>query len=215
MAVRWLRFAPGRFQKLVFLRQTGALEAYAGSSIPVPHSAGGRHELRVPQLTQVDGVIEARETDLPLVVRQARGFGQVVFLAADPELAAAPPVAGTRLLLGKLLDNPPAAAPRKWARAGPSCTTAIPIWPGNCGVRWTSSPASEWSRSGSWWALIGVYIFLIGPGDYLLLRKVLRRMQWTWLTFSAGRRGIRRRRLLGWPTGPRDTRDPPQPVGPG
>jgi len=31
--------------------------------------------------------------------------------------------------------------------------------------------------------LIVLYILLIGPGDYFFLRKVVRRMEWTWLTF--------------------------------
>jgi hypothetical protein len=33
--------------------------------------------------------------------------------------------------------------------------------------------------------LIVGYILLIGPGDYFLLSKVIRRMEWTWLTFPA------------------------------
>ena len=31
--------------------------------------------------------------------------------------------------------------------------------------------------------LIIFYILLIGPGDYFFLRKIVRRMEWTWLTF--------------------------------
>jgi len=34
-------------------------------------------------------------------------------------------------------------------------------------------------------SLIVVYILLIGPGDYFFLRKVVGRMEWTWLTFPA------------------------------
>ena len=36
------------------------------------------------------------------------------------------------------------------------------------------------------WLVAGLivgYILLIGPGDYFFLRKVVRRMEWTWLTF--------------------------------
>ena len=33
--------------------------------------------------------------------------------------------------------------------------------------------------------LIVLYIILIGPVDYLLVKKVLRRMEWTWITFPA------------------------------
>ena len=33
--------------------------------------------------------------------------------------------------------------------------------------------------------LVIVYILLIGPGDYFLLRRLGRGMQWTWITFPA------------------------------
>jgi len=33
--------------------------------------------------------------------------------------------------------------------------------------------------------LIGVYILLIGPGDFFFLKKVIRQMHWSWLTFPA------------------------------
>ena len=33
--------------------------------------------------------------------------------------------------------------------------------------------------------LILIYLLLIGPGDYFLLRKLGGRMTWTWLTFPA------------------------------
>ena len=176
------RFAPGRFQKMVPFPQTDALEAYAGSSVPVPDSAGGRHELRVPHLTQVEGTIEARKLDLPLVIRQARGFGQVVFLAADPELPPFRQWSERGLLLGKLLDNPPPVAQDMdenraimhygYTDLAGQLRSSLDQFPGVGMVPF-------WVVVG----LIGAYIFLIGPGDYLLLRKVLRRMQWTWVTF--------------------------------
>ncbi len=176
------RFAPGRLQKMVFLRQTGAWEAYAGSSIPVPQSTNGRHEIRVPQLMQVKGVVEARETDLPLVVRQARGFGQVVFLAADPELAPLNQWPERGLLLGKVLDNPPPTGQEMgenrsllhygYTDLAGQLRSALDQFP-------TVGLVPFWAVV----ALIGVYIFLIGPGDYLFLRKIVRNMRWTWLTF--------------------------------
>ena len=46
-------------------------------------AAGKAAALRVPRLADVQGTVEAREADLPLVVRTARGFGQVIFVAAD------------------------------------------------------------------------------------------------------------------------------------
>ena len=38
-----------------------------------------------------------------------------------------------------------------------------------------------------------VYILCIGPGDYFFLRKFVRRMEWTWLTFPGHRAAVQRR----------------------
>ncbi|MGA2502106.1 MAG: hypothetical protein ABSH20_30550, partial [Tepidisphaeraceae bacterium] len=71
--------SPGKFQRIFSLRQTASLEAYCASPAPMPRLGPGGEsiELRVPQLTNVEGVVEVREGDLPLVVRRAVGFGQI------------------------------------------------------------------------------------------------------------------------------------------
>ena len=51
--------------------------------------------------------------------------------------------------------------------------------------------------------LIVVYLLLIGPGDYFFLRKLVGRMEWTWLTFPAGRAAGVRWGPTCWPTGSR------------
>ncbi len=40
--------------------------------------------------------------------------------------------------------------------------------------------------------MIIFYILLIGPGDYFFLRKIVRRMEWTWLSFPVIGRGCKR-----------------------
>ena len=57
-------------------------------------------------LSDVQGTVEASDADLPLVIRTARGFGQVIFFAGDldePPLRAWP---DRPLLVGRLLDLP-------------------------------------------------------------------------------------------------------------
>ena len=85
--------------------QTGALESYAGSRTSVPLGDAVK-SLRVPRLVGVRGTIEAHEADLPLIIRTAHGFGQVLFLAADldqPPLSTWP---DRPTLSAKLLDLP-------------------------------------------------------------------------------------------------------------
>ena len=57
----WARFAPGRLQKMVSLRQTGGLEGYCRQQ---QRASCGRRRvaaLAVPRLGGVEGVVEARE----------------------------------------------------------------------------------------------------------------------------------------------------------
>ena len=177
------RFAPGAFDKMSLLAQTGALETYCDVSQPLPGGELGR-ELRAARLREVDGVVEVRENDLPLVVRTARGFGQVVFLALDPDL---PPLShwnGRLSLLQHLLDLPVAGKDKK-AAAG---TIRI----GSYGVVDLSGQLMDALgrftdvRVIPFWIvalLIVVYLILIGPVDYFFLRKVAHRMELTWITF--------------------------------
>jgi hypothetical protein len=177
------QFLPGRIEAVVPLRQTGELESYCGSRSSVFQAAGGRGMIRVPRLLQARGAIEAQEADLPLVVRVAEGFGQIVFLAADLD---APPLAqwtDRGLLTAKLLDLPPADAVEPHSAAAMR-HFGYEDMAGQ--LRGALDHYAGVSATPFWLAavLIAVYILLIGPGDYFFLRRVVGRMQWTWLSFS-------------------------------
>jgi len=180
------RFAPGRVEGTAVMRQTGAWESYAESAEPLPRLGRGgvRVGMRVPQLAGVEGVVEVREAGSPLVVRTPRGFGQVVFVAADLDRPPLDAWIDRPALVGKLLDLP----------AGPAEETAQGSavmhfgYPNIAGQ--LRSALDQFSRvrllpfsvvAG----LMVVYVLLIGVGDYFFLRKVVRRMRWTWLTFPA------------------------------
>jgi len=173
------RFAPGRLEKIVSLPFTSAWELYCGSSVSVPEVRGG---IRVPYLVDIEGKTEAADGPLPLVVRAARGFGQVVFVAADLDC---PPLAeweDRQLLVGKLLGYP--ATPVDEDSEG----TAVMHY-GFTDL--AGQLRSALDRFSNVWLvpfslvvmLVVLYILAIGPGDYFLLRKVVRRMQLTWITF--------------------------------
>jgi hypothetical protein len=176
-----LRFVNGRFEKMAPLPQTNALENYCGSPTAILGAGGAQSSLRVPKLTAVQGVVEAQEGDRPLVIRTAWGFGQVIFVAADldqPPLSHWPDRA---LFLAKLLDVPPARSDELAEK------TAIMHFGYNdlagqlrsALEQFTGVEAVSFSLVAG---LIVLYVLLIGPGDYFFLRKVVRRMTWTWLT---------------------------------
>ena len=76
---------PGRFVEMVPLRESLALEAFAGVREPL---VVGRLNLDVPKLDAVTGLILSHSgrqpTDLPLLIRSPMGFGEVTFAAVDP-----------------------------------------------------------------------------------------------------------------------------------
>jgi hypothetical protein len=178
----WSRFLPGRLKAMVELRQTGVLETYAGSSIPVPLGVAGPAELRVPHLVDVQGVVELSEANLPLVVRSARGFGQATFLATDLELPPLCSWKGRRLLIRRLLDQPAAQAEES-DRSRPLMHQGFLDAAGQLRK---SLNRFEGIQPTPFWlvlAMLSAYVFLIGPVDYYLVRHVARRMVLTWVTF--------------------------------
>ncbi|MEN6459609.1 MAG: hypothetical protein ABFC63_11850 [Thermoguttaceae bacterium] len=177
------QFAPGRLDKMISLRQAVALETYCESRTPFT-TTGRRETMRVPRLTSIRGNVDAHEADLPLVVRTARGFGQIIFLAGDPDR---PPLSVWRdrpALLARLLDMPIAAA----VETRENAAVMHQGYDDLAGQLRSALDHFADVRLVPFWfvaSLIVVYLLLIGPGDYFFLRKVVCRMEWTWLTFPA------------------------------
>jgi hypothetical protein len=175
------RFVPGRLEGVVGLRQTEALETYSASTAPVPRAVG-RDDLLVARLAGTQGVIEAREADLPLVVRAPRSFGQVMFFAGAVDQTPLARWKGRPSLLRHLLDLPgdeeQSAVVRPMMHYGfvdiaGQLRGALDHFPG---VRVASFSLVA--------VLVTLYIVLIGPLDYFLLRR-FGRMMFTWVTFPA------------------------------
>jgi hypothetical protein len=134
-------------------------------------------------LSGVEGRVEAGEGELPLVIRAPRGLGQVIFLAADFDVGLLGAWSDRRLLAARLLDLPTREQPTEEAASGAAygyldlagqLRSALDQFPG---VRLVPFYVVA--------MLAAFYILLIGPGDYFFLRRFVRRMEWTWLTFPA------------------------------
>jgi hypothetical protein len=180
---------PGEFAEIVTLDNARAIEQYSQSEEAV-RTERGRLEFSVPRVVNVAGRIEAFEgpaaTDLPLVIRAPRGFGELVFAALDlnePPLVDWP---GRQKLLQQLLDldeSPTASRPASSRRL---TTRGYDDLAGALRDRLGSQFANV---RGVPFGLVAVlalgYLALVGPIDYYLVRRVFRRMQWTWFTFPA------------------------------
>ena len=175
-------FAPGTLnvdRATDRLTQTGPLETYVGSSKPIP---GHGEPIAVAHLIDVRGTIEAAADDLPLVVHTPRGFGRVVFLATDLDRGPLAEWEDRPLLIGRLLD----LRPKPSDRSRGSSQGRTFGYDDMAGQLRSSLDrfADVRSISPAWVAVLAVlFILLIGPVDYFLLRKLARRMQWTWVTF--------------------------------
>lgn len=180
----WQKLAPIKVGNPVPLPRTVELEIYAGGNKPIP-AGDPANRLAIPRSGDQLDVAELAEGDLPLVVRRAVGLGVLTVSFVD-------------------LEHPQL---RNWAGRAPTLAKAmrLGVIRGD-GVQSNSSSNYRYGygnlsgqlRSAldqyegvaviSFFALalmILLYIALIGPFDYLLVRKVFRRTEMTWFTFPA------------------------------
>jgi hypothetical protein len=177
----WRKLAPITVGDLVPLPPSAELEIYSGNK-PIP-AADPANRLTVLRSGDKADVTELAEGDLPLVVRRAVGLGVLTVSFVDLEHPRLRNWAGRAAMLAKAM------------RLG--------VIKGD-GVQTTSSQSYRYGygnlsgqlRSAldqyegvaviSFFALalmILLYIALIGPFDYLLVKNVFRRTEMTWFTF--------------------------------
>ncbi|MGE3804265.1 MAG: hypothetical protein AB7K24_06300 [Gemmataceae bacterium] len=127
------------------------------------------------------------EHKLPLVMRMATGLGQVTLVAFNLDLPAIKRWQAQPSFWKKLQAELGASLQLKQARgniAGPAQESAVDL-SGSLRDRLEDFP-SVTNISFGWIALFILgYILLVGPLDYLFLSKVVKRLEWTWITFPA------------------------------
>lgn len=174
--------APGLFRQVGRLPRTSALESFVRSAprIELPR----QQRLNVIELASRNGVIVLREGDLPLVVRSPRAFGEVTFVAVD---LAAGPLAdwpGRERMIGRLLGDR-SDSQREQQREegrGSSGYLGLTDLSGQLRGALDQFPGVEIVP---FWFVCGaaiLYMLIIGA-DFFFLKYVVRRMEFTWLTF--------------------------------
>jgi Protein of unknown function (DUF1549) len=238
------RFAPGKLSELIPLRQTGALETFAGTSERLDRAADrapsvarsasatdsdfvrqtyldilrqvptgdevdafvadaspdkrerliatllSRPKLLVPKLVDVHGRIEAYEgnhpRDLPLVVRSAFGLGEVIFVGLDLDRPPFLAWRGRVSFIDRLLARPQAAEQSSDRRVlGQVTELGYTDLAGQLHLALSQFAGVQLVPFAVVAALVAVYILCIGPLDYLFLKKIVGRMELTWVTFPA------------------------------
>ncbi|HVC96658.1 MAG TPA: hypothetical protein VND64_23475, partial [Pirellulales bacterium] len=176
------RFLPGTLSGVTHLPRTGVLETYSGTAFPIP-LAGGRRGLDAVKLQDVAGVVEAQDGDLPLVVRSPRVFGTIVFVGVDLGRAPLDKWDGRNGFIAHLINGKP-DRPQAEGEFGKGAAAYLGITDLAGQLR---SALDQFARVrlahfGFVTGLAVVYVLLISPLGYLLLKRI-KRMEWDWLIF--------------------------------
>ncbi|MBI1901032.1 MAG: hypothetical protein HYS13_07970 [Planctomycetia bacterium] len=179
------RFSPGAVQpELAVMRRPNDLEAYAERAESLEIDPAG-----VPAcfVSDVPGMIVVHDGNVPIVVRFARGFGEVVFVAVDLDQPPFSQWRGNAALLLRLLGrNPEAPAQSAEPAAGGKLThsglTDLSGQMRSALDQFSGVTVVPFFGIG---LLLVVYAALVGPLDYLVLSRYIRRPGLTWITFPS------------------------------
>lgn len=166
-----------------------SLDTFAGSNKSItPPGTPPRMVVKFEELDERGGKALSTLANLALIVRGAAGFGRVTLIGVDVDQPIFAEWPDRGLFWIRALDL-------KRNRAE---TTSGPVMGGG-GARFYASGVTDLASQlrvaleqfprvklipFGWVAfLIFLYILAIGPGDYLFLKKVVRRMELTWITF--------------------------------
>ncbi len=170
------------------LPRTTALEKFAGSDIKqaIAPAALRKSPLEVPRLDVSDAVVTAGEGDLPLVVQRAFGLGTTVVASFTPEHPLFTSWSGRNAMMRQLLVLLGVLSERE-AEKKPG-TSGGPNYGYDdlAGQLRAALDQYEGVQAISFFTLavmVLAYLALIGPVDYLLVRKVFKRPELTWITF--------------------------------
>lgn len=180
-AEKWRAMDDPSFTELLPVRVTGVRSAPA-SELPYPFSEhSGEVAVAVTEALRGDVLVGGADGS-PFAAAARFGLGRVVFLAADP---------------GALPDVAPESKGDLWAgllSLPPELPTDNPQQPyyGVYGQSPETFISQELSRIPPLkppsvllvTLLIGLYVLVVGPGDYFLLKR-LKKLHWTWLTYPA------------------------------
>jgi hypothetical protein len=181
-------FAPGPLADVVTLRRGAALESFSGATSRIPPMGrGDAINLQVPRFDRIDGVVLAEEGDVPLIVRSPRAFGEVLFVGVDLDRRPFSDWQGRGRLVARLLEGPRAKETGEGVEAVDAMQSAAQYGIQDlAGQLRGALDQFEGITVVPFWIvglLVFGYIVLVGPGDFLLVKKVIRRMEFTWITF--------------------------------
>ncbi|MBI1345451.1 hypothetical protein GC163_04105 [bacterium] len=166
----------------VTARGLGDLEAFAGRNVRIPYV----NRLEIPQLPASPGLVLASSRDNPLLLRMPWGLGEVLLVAVD---LTQPPLAnwgGLDDFVRKLVETDAASltARRSSDQNASRPLTSSGITDLASQLMATQDNFPEVHRPAPWWSMVWMLVLLaiVGPVDYVVVHRLLKRPHWTWLT---------------------------------
>ncbi len=162
-----------------------SLESFTGGSHQVAFENAPARAAKFEEIDERGGKVIASTLSTPLVVRGSYGFGRVTVIGLDVDGKPFSAWPDRSLFFVKALDlkasslavNNTALAPGRIMNSAMSDLSTR--------IRQTLDQFQGVTLIPFAWVagFIVLYILLIGPGDYFFLKKVLKRMELTWITF--------------------------------
>ena len=160
------------------------IESFAGATNQLAAGPQGLSIARLEEDKARSAKVLCATSTSPIVVRGAYGFGRVTVVALDVDAKPFSTWPDRGLFWVKALDLRPigSAGSQNQARFTQSSINDLS---GRLREALEQFPGVKLIPFGWVAFFIFVYILLIGPGDYFFLRKVVKRMELTWITFPA------------------------------
>jgi hypothetical protein len=176
---------PGGLERVASLE---ALDTFAGSNKSItPPGTPPVMVTRLEELEERGGTILSMMSNLPLVVRGAHGFGRVTLIALDVDQKPFSEWVDRSLFWVRAIDLKRPRGEQDGAgnpMGGPQIYQyGVSDLSSQLRVALEQFPGVKLIPFGWVAFFIFLYILLIGPGDYFFLKKVLKRMELTWITF--------------------------------
>ncbi len=185
----WQVFNPGRFLDVITSRSSVGIESYARATKQLLNRdvrtyTLSKFEVRRGRVLAVEGKSLGA---VPLVVLYPHGFGQVSFVTVDLDQEPFQSWESKTRFVERIIFGVKQKREEVSAKSGGGQVTSIGYDDITGQLRGALDQFDGVQFVSFTWVaiLVIVFILLIGPLDYLFLRRVLGRMELTWITFPA------------------------------
>ena len=168
----------------------GAIESLVGSRNPIVGTGKAITVTKFDQISERGGMVVDSASSVPLIIRSSRGFGRVTMVGLDVNDG---PFAAWKdrglfwakalELRRKMIDASDTSANDPLAKGGSFYQNQAGDMAALLKTSIDQFQGIKVVSFGLVVSLILGYLLAIGPGDYLLVRKLFKKPEWTWLTF--------------------------------